>query len=103
MYLFSGKKLYSFNGTDWSIAKSYDDVYAFLDMQVYDDKLCLATRDQGWRKPLYEGNTGFSGRVIEFDGTSWATVLDHDYWVYSLEVYDDKLYAGTANEIYTYN
>ena len=99
----SGGTLYSFNGTQWSTAKSYDDVCAFLDMQVYNGKLYLATRDQGWRKPLYQGGTGFSGRVIEYDGENWTSVLDHDYWVYSLEVYDGKLYAGTANKILTYN
>ena len=47
--------------------------------------------------------TGFSGGVIEYDGEDWTTVLDHDYWVYSLGVYDGKLYAGTANKILTYN
>jgi len=103
MYLGSGGKLYSFNGASWSIAASYDDVYAFLDMQIYNGRLYLATRDQGWRKPMYLGGSGFSGRVIEFDGASWNTVLDHDYWIYSLGVYDDKLYAGTANKILTYN
>jgi len=103
MYVGSGGGLYSFNGASWSIAASYDDVYAFLDMQVYNGKLYLATRDQGWRKPMYRGGSGFSGRVIEFDGASWTTVLDHDYWIYSLGVYDDKLYAGTANKILTYN
>jgi hypothetical protein len=46
MYLSSGKKLYSFNGTDWSIAESYDDAYAFLDMQVYDDKLYAGTANR---------------------------------------------------------
>jgi parallel beta-helix repeat protein len=103
MYLASGGKLYSFNGTNWSIAASYNDVSAFLALEVYDSKLYLATRDQGWRKPLYQGGTGFSGRVIEFDGENWTDVFDHDYWVYSLEVYDGKLYAGTANKILTFN
>jgi len=103
MYVGSGGNLYSFNGTDWSIIASYDDVYAFLDVQVYNGKLYLATRDQGWRKPMYQGGTGFSGRVIEFDGENWTTVLDHDYWIYSLEEYDGKLYAGTANKILMYN
>jgi hypothetical protein len=103
MYVGSGGKLYSFDGTDWSIAASYDDVSAFLAMKVYDGKLYLATRDEGWRKPLYQGGTGFSGRVIEYDGASWTTVLDHDYWVYSLGVYDGKLYVGTANKIFTHN
>jgi hypothetical protein len=103
MYVGSGGTLYSFNGTDWSVATSYDDVSAFLDMQVYDGKLYLATRDQAWRKPLYQGGTGFSGRVIEYDGENWTTVLYHDYWVYSLEEYDGKLYAGTANKILMYN
>ncbi|MCJ7430936.1 right-handed parallel beta-helix repeat-containing protein [Candidatus Bathyarchaeota archaeon] len=103
MYVGSGGKLYSFNGASWSIAASYDDVYAFLDMQVYNGKLYLATRDQGWRKPMYLGGSGFSGRVIEFDGENWITAFDHDYWIYSLEEYDGKLYAGTANKILTYN
>ena len=103
MYVGSGGTLYSFSGTDWSIATSYDDVYAFVDMQVYNGRLYLATRDQGWRKPMYLGGSGFSGRVIEFDGTSWTTVFDHDYWIFSLETYDNKLFVGTANKIYTYD
>jgi hypothetical protein len=103
MYLDCGGTLYSFDRTDWNIAASYGDVFAFLDTQVYNGNLYLATRDQGWRKPYYQGGTGFSGRVIEFDGTSWTTILDHDYWIYSLEVCDNKLYAGTANKILTYN
>jgi len=70
---------------------------------VYDGSLYLATRDQGWRKPYYQGGTGFSGRVIEFDGENWTTIFDHDYWIYSLETYDNKLYAGTANKILVYN
>jgi len=103
LYITSGGTIYSFNGTDWNIANTFDDVYGFSCMKAYNSKLYLATRDQGWRKPLYQGGTGFSGRVIEFDGENWTTVLDHDYWVYSLEVYDNKLYAGTANKIFTYN
>ncbi|MEM3578030.1 MAG: NosD domain-containing protein [Candidatus Bathyarchaeia archaeon] len=103
MYVSSGGKLYSFNGTSWSIAASFDDVYAFLDMQWYNGKLYLATRDQAWRKPLYLGGTGFSGRIIEYNGTSWTTVFDNDYWIYSLEVYENKLYVGTANKIFAYN
>lgn len=103
MYVGSGGKLYSFNGTGWNTMVNYDDVSAFLDMQVYNGKLYLATRDQAWRKPFYQGGTGFSGRVIEFDGASWTTILDHNYWVYSLGVCDGKLYAGTANKILTYN
>ncbi|MEM2129178.1 MAG: hypothetical protein QXZ70_01125 [Candidatus Bathyarchaeia archaeon] len=102
-YISSGGKLLCYNGTAWSIAVSYLDVYAFLDMQVYNGKLYLATRDQGWRKPLYQGGTGFSGRVIEYDGSNWATILDHNYWIFSLETYEDKLYAGTANKIYAYD
>jgi len=103
MYVTSGGTIYCFNGIAWSAVKTYDDVMAFSDTQVHNSKLCVATRDQGWRKPMYQGGTGFSGRVIEYDGENWTTVLDHDYWVYSLEVYDDKLYAGTANKILTYN
>ena len=103
MYVGSGGTLYSFNGTGWSIAKSCNDVYAFLDMQVYNGKLYLATRDQAWRKPMYLGGSGFSGRVVELDGENWTTILDHDYWIFSLETYNRKLYVGTANNILTYN
>jgi hypothetical protein len=103
MYVASGNSVYCYDGTNWSVAVSYDDVSAFLAMKSYDGKLYLATRDQGWRKPLYQGGTGFSGRVIGFDGENWTTVLDYDYWIYSLGVYDGKLYAGTANRILTYN
>jgi hypothetical protein len=103
LYVTSGGNIYSHSETGWNAVKTFDGVYGFSCMQAYNDKLYLATRDQGWRKPLYQGGTGFSGRVIEFDGENWTTVLDHDYWVYSLEVYDGKLYAGTANKILTYN
>ena len=103
LYIASGGTIYRFNGTDWSIANTYNDVYAFLDAKIYNGKLYLATRDHGWRKPLYQGGTGFSGRIIEFDGENWTTVFDHDYWIFSLGTYDNALYAGTANRIYTYN
>ncbi|MEM2112220.1 MAG: hypothetical protein QXX08_10170, partial [Candidatus Bathyarchaeia archaeon] len=103
MYVSSGRKLYSFNGTSWSVASSFDDAHAVLDMQVYNSKLYLATRDHAWRKPLYRGGTGFSGRVIEFDGINWTTTFDHDYWIFSLETYDNKLFVGTVNKIYTYD
>jgi len=103
VYVTSGGTIYCYDETGWRLAETYDDVYAFLDMQAYNGKLYLATRDQGWRKPLYQGGTGFSGRVIEFDGENWTTVLGHDYWIYSLEEYDGKLYVGTANRIYTFN
>jgi len=102
MYVASGMTVYCFDGAGWSVALSYEYAYAFLDMQVYNGKLYLATRDLN-RIPLYMGGTGFSGVIIEFDGENWTTVLGHDYWIYSLEVYDGKLYVGTANRIYTYN
>jgi hypothetical protein len=103
MYVTSGGTVFCYNGSNWSTAKTYDDVYAFLDMQVHNGKLYLATRDQAWRKPYYQGYSGFNGRVIEFDGNNWMTILDHDYWIFSLETYNGKLYVGTANRIYTYN
>jgi hypothetical protein len=103
LYLTSGGTVYRLNETGWSTIKTYVDVFCFSSMKVYNGKLYLATRDQGWRKPLYQGGTGFSGRVIEFGGENWTIVLDHDYWIYSLEEYDGKLYAGTANQIFTYN
>ena len=103
MYISSGDKLYSFNGTKWSVVASFNDVYAVLDMQVYDNMLYLATRDLAWRKPSYQGGTGFSGRVIQFDGDSWTTILEHDYWIFSFETYNNKLFVGTANKIYTYD
>jgi hypothetical protein len=103
MYVTSGGTVYSYNGTDWSIVTTYVDVSAFLDMKVSNGKLYLATRDQAWRKPYYLGYSGFSGRVIEFDGSNWTPVFDYNYWIYSLETYNDKLYVGTANKIFTYN
>jgi hypothetical protein len=102
MYVASGDTVYCFDGTGWSVALSYEYAYAFLDMQVFNGKLYLATRDLN-RIPLYVGGTGFSGVIIGFDGENWTTVLGHDYWIYSLEEYDGKLYAGTANRIYTFN
>lgn len=103
MYVTVEGKIYSFNGTAWSLASYHEGVLTYLDMEVFNGKLYLATRDQGWRKPYYQGGSGFSGRVIEFDGYNWTTIFDHDYWIYSLETYGDKLYMGTANKIYTYN
>jgi len=102
MHVASGNTVYCFDGTGWSAALSYEYAYAFLDMQVYNGKLYLATRDLN-RIPLYVGGTGFSGVIIEFDGENWTTVLGNDYWIYSLEEYDGKLYVGTANRIYTFN
>lgn len=104
LYLACGGIVYCCNETGWSIANiSYEYAEAYLDMAVYNGKLYLATRDKPTRTPLYLGGSGFSGVLIEFDGTNWITVLGHDYWIYSLEVYDGKLYVGTANRIYTYN
>lgn len=103
LYLTSGGTVYRLNETGWSTIKTYVDVFGFSSMKVYNGKLYLATRDQGWRKPMYLGGSGFSGRAIEFDGENWTTAFDHDYWIYSLEEYHGKLYAGTANKIFTYN
>jgi hypothetical protein len=103
LYLTSGGAVFCYDETGWSTVKTYVDVYGFSSMTVYNGKLYLATRDQGWRKPMYLGGSGFSGRVIEFDGENWTTILDHDYWIYSLQTYDNKLYAGTANKILIYN
>jgi hypothetical protein len=102
MYVASSETVYCFDGTGWSVALSYEYAYAFLDMQVYNGKLYLATRDLN-RIPLYMGGTGFSGTLIEYDGENWTTILGHDYWLYSLEVYANRLYVGTANRIYTCN
>jgi len=84
MYLSSGKKLYSFNGTDWSIAKSYDDVYAFLDMQVYDDKLYAGT----------------ANKIYAYNGTSWEAsfnATEGAYYAISMITYDGKIYVGMGN------
>ena len=106
MYIGSGGKTYRYDGT-WSILKTYDDVYSFQDMKVFNGKLYLATRDQSTRCPLYAGGSGFCGRVIEYNETSWNTSFDsigsNGYWIYSLEVYHNKLYAGTANKIYKWD
>lgn len=56
---------------------------------------------------MYQGYSGFCGRVIEYNGTNWRTVFNHTdpntdegYYMYSLEVYNGILYAGTADRIY---
>ncbi len=103
LYIASGGTVYSYNGVEWSIAKTYDDVHAYLDMKIYQGKLYLATRDKASRKPLYLGYSGFSGRIIEFDGNNWTTILDHDYWIYALETYERRLYVGTAGKVYEYH
>jgi hypothetical protein len=103
LYVSSGGTVYSYNGTEWSVIKTFDDAYSCLDMQICNGKLYLSTRDQAWRNPVYEGGTGFSGRVIEFDGKNWTTILEHNYWIFALETYNGKLYAGTANEVLTYD
>ncbi len=102
IYVGSGGKIYSYDGSSWNIIKDYSDVYAYQDMKVYNNKLYLATRDQSTRCPYPQGN-GFCGRVIEYDGTNWNTKFDYNYWMYSLEVYNGRLYAGTANKIYMYD
>lgn len=103
LYVTSQGTVYCYDGIEWSVAANYDDVYTFTAIATYEGRLYLATRDQGWRKPMHEGNSGFCGRVIEFDGNVWATVFEHDYWIFALETYNDRLYAGTANRIYTFN
>ena len=103
LYVTSGDTAFCYNGTCWNVARKYDDVYAFLDMQVYNGKLYIAVRDQSWRKPKYQGGTGFSGRVMEFDGENWTTILDHNHWIFTFEVYDNMLYAGTVDKILTYD
>jgi hypothetical protein len=108
MYLAAGGTIYTYNST-WSVLKDNND-YSVMDMKVYNNKLYLATRDANSRCPMYAGYSGFCGRVIEYDGTNWRTVFDHigsnyrdGYWMYSLEVYNNKLYAGTAERIYMYD
>jgi hypothetical protein len=98
MYLSSGGTIYRYDGS-WNVQKQYDDA-SFSDMKVFNGRLYLATRDGSTRCPMDAGGSGFCGRVIEYDGTNWKTVFDHDYWIYSLGVYHNRLYAGTANKIY---
>jgi hypothetical protein len=75
-------------------------------MKVYNNKLYFTTIDSFSRCPMNQGYSGFCGRVISYDG-NWTTVFDHrssnfkdGYWMYSLEVYNNRLYAGTADRIY---
>jgi hypothetical protein len=106
MYVTSGDTVYCYNGDSWSVAQIYDDVCAIPDMEVFGSlwnmKLYLVTRDQN-RIPAYLGGSGFSGVLSEYNWTTWTTLLGHDYWLYSLGVYEGRLYIGTANRIYTYN
>jgi hypothetical protein len=76
-------------------------------MKVYNNKLYFTTIDSFSRCPMDQGYSGFCGRVILYNGTNWNTVFDHrssnykdGYWMYSLEVYNGRLYAGTADRIY---
>jgi hypothetical protein len=109
MYLNVAGILFVYNGS-WSILNQNTETYSVSGMKVYNNKLYLATRDQNTRCPMYEGYSGFCGRVIEYDGTNWNTVFDHTgsntregYWMFSLEVYNGRLYAGTANRIYMWD
>lgn len=103
LYLTYDGTILSYDGSNWTIVKIYDDVYSFSSSVVFNGKLYFATRDQSWRKPYYQGFSGFSGRVIEFDGDNWTTLLDHEYWMFSLETVGGLLYAGTANQILTFD
>jgi hypothetical protein len=53
---------------------------------------------------LYAGlgnnkNVPGTGDIYKFDGTSWRKVLDTDeYDVYSIEVYNGKIYAGAGSD-----
>jgi hypothetical protein len=109
MYLNVAGILFVYNGS-WSILNQNTETYSVSGMKVYNSKLYLATRDSNLRCPMYEGYSGFCGRVIEYDGTNWNTVFDHTgsntregYWMFSLEVYNSRLYAGTANRIYMFS
>lgn len=102
-YVTSRGAVYCYDGIGWSMVKTYSDVYGFLDLEIYNGNMYLATRDQSCRCPLYQGGSGFCGRIIEFNGNYWTTVFNHNYWMYSLKTYGSELYAGTANKIYTYN
>jgi len=100
----SSGKIYEYDGSNWIVKQTYNDVYSFNDMKVFNNKLYFATRDQNIRCPMYAGGSGFCGRVIEYNGTNWNTKFDNigsnGYWMYSLESYNGRLYAGTANRIY---
>jgi hypothetical protein len=103
MYVSSAEKIYQYDGSSWGIIKQFTDVARIGDMKTYNNKLYIATTDVGSRCI----DTSFCGRIIEYDGTNWNTILDHNgsggYWMFSLEVYNNKLYAGTANKIYVYD
>jgi len=106
LYITSGGKIYRYDGS-WSTFKTYGDVYAFQDMKIFNNKLYFATRDASTSCPMYAGGSGFCGRVIEYDGTNWNIRFNYSYptytngyWMYSLEAYNGRLYAGTANRIY---
>jgi hypothetical protein len=107
MYLTSDGTIYQYDGNSWSILKTYSDVSSFTSMKVYNNKLYFTTIDSFSRCPMDQGYSGFCGRVILYNGTNWNTVFDHrssnykdGYWMYSLEVYNGRLYAGTADRIY---
>lgn len=114
LYLTTGKNAFSYDGVSWKIVTEDDNFFMYdlltddsigsiNSVKEYNSKYYAITIDSPHRCPVYEGKSGFSGRVFEYNGTSWNVILDNNYWIFSLEVYDGKLYAGTANKIYVFN
>jgi hypothetical protein len=111
MYIGAVGKIYVYDDVNgWENLSDFPtDVYSYMEMKVYNNKLYLATRDQPTRCPSYQGYIGFCGRVLEYDGINWTTSFDYiggwnnSYWIFSLEKYNNRLYAGTDGKIYMYD
>jgi subtilisin family serine protease len=114
LYLSTGKNAFSFNGTSWSKVTSKNDFFLydlFNDTSIgsisapilYNGNYYVLTKDSPQYKcPIYQGGSGFCGRVWKYNGT-WNVVLDHNYNLLSQEVYNGRLYVGTANKIFMYD
>ncbi len=101
---------YSGSGTTWAdiSGDTFIDEYAVLDLEEYDCHLYAATES------IFEAgySTSGVGKVWRYDGgQDWTQVgglalNDMDDQVCALEVYNEKLYAGTAwngMNLYRYN
>jgi hypothetical protein len=90
-----GSAVYSFDGTNWSFNTKLEALDGHVrTLAVYNNKLYAGTN-------YYVYGTGNRGRVWVYDGTNWSISLDAlpddtVNMIFSLAVYNGKLYAGTG-------
>lgn len=110
-YLNTGKNAFMFNGTSWKKVTSNSEffLYPFFNdssvgsvyaPELYNSNYYVITKDSPQRCSV---QGGFCGRVWKYNGTSWNVSFDYSYTLFDLEVYNGRLYVGTANKIYFYD